>query len=36
MMLFGICASLACQCFGQRVVNMAELTLFSWLFRKLD
>lgn len=35
-MLFGISASLACQCFGQRMVKMTELTLFSWLFRKLD
>lgn len=36
MTLFGICVSLVCQFFGQRVVKTTELTLFSWLFRKLD
>lgn len=35
-MLFGICDSLACQCFGQRTVKMAELPLFIWLFGKLN
>lgn len=35
-MLFAICESPVCQCFGQSKVKMAELMLFSGVFRKLD